>query len=81
MLVDLCLSVNTLWRKDQVSPAGEIEGARLLPQLLPASTASLSITGPDTARCLRLLPAVLLGLARAVADEGKLLRLRQVRCD
>lgn len=73
-LEDLFLSANTLWRKDQASsPADEAEGARarLLPRLLPASTASLCITGPDVDRRLRLLPAELLGVARAVAaGEG-----------
>lgn len=81
-LEDLFLSANTLWRKDQASPADEAEGTRLLLQLLPASTASLCITGPDVDRRLRLLPAELLGIARAAAGgEGRLSRLRQVRCD
>lgn len=80
-LEDLFLSVNTLWTKAQASPAGEAEGARLLPRLLPASMKSLRITIPELDRRVRLLPVVLLGLARAVVDEEKLTGLRQVRCD
>ncbi|KAL2288704.1 hypothetical protein FJTKL_03392 [Diaporthe vaccinii] len=80
-LEDLFLSVNTLWRKDQAFPADEAEGARLLTGLLPASTTSLCITGPDVDRRLRRLPAELLGLARAVASGGQPARLRHVRCD
>lgn len=80
-LEDLFLSVNTLWRKNQAFPANEAEGAPLLPGLLPASTTSLCITGPDVDRRLRRLPAELLGLARAVANGGQPARLRQVRCD
>lgn len=81
-LEELFLSANTLWRMDQASPADEADGARILPQILPASTASLCITGPDVDRRLRLLPVELLGIARAAAaGEGRLARLRLVRCD
>lgn len=81
-LEDVFLSINTLWTKDDVTPAdGDAEGAWLLARLLPASTASLCIAGEDQDRRWRRLPSVLLGLARAMAGEGALPRLRQVRCD
>lgn len=81
-LEDLFLSIDTLWRKDLTAPADGVEDAALLTRVLPAGTASLSIAGEEQDRRWRRLPAELLGLARAVAaDDGRLARLRQVRCD
>lgn len=81
-LEDLFLSVDTLWRKDLTAVGDGIEDAALLARILPASTTLLSIAGARQDRRWRRLPAELLSLARAVtADEGRLARLRQVRCD
>lgn len=81
-LEDLFLSIDTLWRKDLTAVGDGVEDAALLTHILPASTTSLSIAGARQDRRWRRLPAELLGLARAVAaDEGRLARLRQVRCD
>lgn len=81
VLEDLFLSLHTLWTRKQMAPGDEANSTRLLGQLVPASVTSLGITGAKQDRRWRRLPAVLLGLARAVADEGKLAGLRQVRCD
>lgn len=81
-LEDLFLSVDTLWRKDLTAVGDGVEGAGLLARVLPASTTSLSIAGAQQDRRWRRLGAELLDLARAVAaDEGRLARLRQLKCD
>lgn len=80
-LEDLFVSVNTLWEEGWEAPVEEGVDFRQLPQLLPANVTSLSITGRHDCDNLEQLSARLLGLARAVAEEGKLSRLRQVRCD
>lgn len=81
-LEDLFLSIDTLWRKDLTAVGDGVEDAAVLTRVLPASTTLLSIAGARQDRRWRRLPAELLGLARAVAaDEGRLARLREVRCD
>lgn len=80
-LEDLFLSVNTLWIEKSGDLTEEIVASRQLPQLLPANITSLSIAGRHRFNNLQQLSARLLGLARVVAEEGKLSELRQVRCD
>jgi hypothetical protein len=80
-LENIFLSVNMLWVEGSRGVTGEVVASPQLPQLLPANTTSLSIAGRHRFNNLQQLSARLLGLARAVAEEGKLSRLRHVRCD
>lgn len=80
-LEDIFVSVNTLWEEGWEAPVEEGVDFRQLPQLLPANITSLSITGRRHCDNPDQISARLLGLARAVAEEGKVSRLRQVRCD
>lgn len=87
-LEDLFLSLNTLWVEEFTLRRGQsrdlpegVLASPQLPELLPPSIKSLDIAGRHRYKNLPQLSGRLLGLARAVAEEGKLPGLRQVRCD
>lgn len=87
-LDDLFLSLNTLWAEEFTLWRGQsrdlpegVLASPQLPELLPPNLKSLGIAGRHRYENLPQLSGRLLGLARAVAEEGKLPRLRQVRCD
>ncbi|KAG8159562.1 hypothetical protein KVR01_010199 [Diaporthe batatas] len=87
-LEDLFLSLNTLWIEHFTLQTGEWRGlpegilaSPQLPELLPPNVKSLDIAGRHRYKNLAELSTRLLGLARAVAEDGKLHRLRKVRCD